>query len=579
MKRCSVPDLRTVAGACVFLGVCVTVAALCFTLGQIPNTGPRPPFPTGGDMLDYLLSQGKIQSKDGLLVTWYHGANNQSQMKEALESDILILEADVNVEGQGTPNETDLPIMAHPPSVYSDNTLHNWLRSVVDSTKGIKLDFKSIQAVGPSLDLLLAKSSRRPINRPVWLNADILIGPNVHHEIGVNASQFLELVQEKFPDVTISPGWVTLYLPPFITNRTYTWEMIEKMYSLVRALPQRVTFPARAALTRSAWPYFSWLLQQSDRYSLTLWQGKSDPITLEDLLFIRDNSSPEKIYYDIYEPLLSQFKQIALKQDRKRWFYSGGSLQLFFHPDDSDGILVKWYEAETTTSSLQRRLNNSSGMLTLHIEVQQVNSSLIPVVFTKSSVVLPLEDGLKLIFSNSNPWGVYLKIRDRESLNQTLSLLSRMHNQNALFVPVWIGMDVSHGNFSTSGYIEGQEFISTINTIFPFVTIVPGWPAEVLGNGYTEVLVQDMLTLCEGLWQEVSFQLRAVALGEAWLSTTRLLEASPTYSLTVEHTFEQGGFMDGYKGLMSIRSHTENRVYYNLPQEYRSALMMNVFTT
>lgn len=54
---------------------------------------------------------------------------------------------------------------------------------------GIKLDFKSIQAVSPSLDMLLKKSSQMNINRPVWINADIVAGPNVNHEIGVNATQ------------------------------------------------------------------------------------------------------------------------------------------------------------------------------------------------------------------------------------------------------------------------------------------------------------------------------------------------------------------------------------------------------
>lgn len=33
-------------------------------------------------MLDYLLSMGQI-TKDGLLVTWYHGANSKEQMKAA----------------------------------------------------------------------------------------------------------------------------------------------------------------------------------------------------------------------------------------------------------------------------------------------------------------------------------------------------------------------------------------------------------------------------------------------------------------------------------------------------------------
>lgn len=48
----------------------------------------------------------------------------------------MILEADVNVEGHNTVNETNIPIMAHPPDVYSDNTLEEWLDAVIKSKKG-----------------------------------------------------------------------------------------------------------------------------------------------------------------------------------------------------------------------------------------------------------------------------------------------------------------------------------------------------------------------------------------------------------------------------------------------------------
>ncbi|XP_075040129.1 protein FAM151A isoform X2 [Mixophyes fleayi] len=531
-------------------------------------------------MLDYFLSQGDIPVKDGLFVTWYHAANNKNQMQEALNSAIMVLEADVNVEGHLTVNETNIPIMAHPPDVYSDNTLQEWLDSVILSAKGIKLDFKSIQAVSPSLDILLAKSSQMSINRPVWLNADIVSGPNVNHEIGVNATQFLNLVQDKFPDVTISPGWVTLYLPPIITNRTYTREMVEKMYNLVKDLPQRITFPARAVLTRSAWIHFNWLLQHSDRYSLTLWQGSSDPLALEDLLFIRDNSHPEKIYYDIYDPLLSDFKEIVLNPNRKKLFYSGGSLQMYFHPDDDDGILVKWFDAEDGISTVQSLLQSSFGMLTFQIEVQSIGSSLIPVgIFNKSSTTLPLEDCLKLVADSVNPWGIFLKPKDHASLDETLHLLKRLNDQKSLYFPVWISMDVSYGSFSTPGYIRGEDFISSINAIFPAVTIAPSWPTEQLAKGYTELMVQDMLKLCQGVSQEISFQLQAVALGRAWLSIPSLLNASPMYTLTVEHSTEEGPFLNGYHGLMTIRTHTEHGVYYKLPPDYRYSLMTSIYTT
>lgn len=38
------------------------------------------------DMLDYLLSLGQISQHDGLLVTWYHAANSQKEMRAALSS-------------------------------------------------------------------------------------------------------------------------------------------------------------------------------------------------------------------------------------------------------------------------------------------------------------------------------------------------------------------------------------------------------------------------------------------------------------------------------------------------------------
>lgn len=46
------------------------------------------------------------------------------------------------------------------------------------SPAAIKLDFKSLDSVGLSLDVLSQKASREELNRPVWLNADVLLGPN-----------------------------------------------------------------------------------------------------------------------------------------------------------------------------------------------------------------------------------------------------------------------------------------------------------------------------------------------------------------------------------------------------------------
>lgn len=59
----------------------------------------------------------------------------------------MVLEADVNIEGLDTANETGVPIMAHPPAIYSDNTLQQWLEAVLASSQ------KGKDSLNPSLAL------------------------------------------------------------------------------------------------------------------------------------------------------------------------------------------------------------------------------------------------------------------------------------------------------------------------------------------------------------------------------------------------------------------------------------------
>lgn len=72
-----------------------------------------------------------------------------------------MIEADV-VMGRvyGNPNAT-IPIMAHPPANESDLSLGDFLNATLKSaTRGIKLDFKSIEAFNASLPYLKENSSK-----------------------------------------------------------------------------------------------------------------------------------------------------------------------------------------------------------------------------------------------------------------------------------------------------------------------------------------------------------------------------------------------------------------------------------
>uniref|UniRef100_A0A3Q3XM40 Protein FAM151A n=1 Tax=Mola mola TaxID=94237 RepID=A0A3Q3XM40_MOLML len=275
--------------------MCASVSLVIFGGSSVPPLS----FPTDGDMLDFLVQTGDISKPDGLLATWFHRANSKEDMNHALAGDAMILEADVTLEGYGTPNVKPIPIMAHPPNVYSDNTLDQWLDAVLASRKAMKLDFKSLDSVDFSLDVLLTKNNTVGINRPVWLNADILRGPNTP-----NFVKILTLIQEKFPDVTLSPGWMVKHVHRLIRRQCFVKSAITHENDLCL----QVTFPIYTVLARSGWQHISWLLSQSSRFSLTLWQDSIHP-NISDLLFIRDNSHPDKVYYDIYEPTLSAFKE------------------------------------------------------------------------------------------------------------------------------------------------------------------------------------------------------------------------------------------------------------------------------
>ncbi|NXN16580.1 F151B protein, partial [Indicator maculatus] len=183
------------------------------------------------------------------------------------------------------------PIMAHPPETDSDITLQEWLQEIVNTDKGIKLDFKSLEAVKPSLELL--QHMKQHLRQPVWINADVLPGPNGSNA-AVDAKVFLDTVTSNS-------------LLVFVIG--YDWVMVTEMAQICSTLLQPVTFPVRAALVPQSVSELCWLMQQSERYSLTVWTGREDVYSVEDLLYIRENFSKSRVYYDILEPQNSEFKK------------------------------------------------------------------------------------------------------------------------------------------------------------------------------------------------------------------------------------------------------------------------------
>lgn len=93
-------------------------------------------------------------------ITWKHAVNSKILLQEALESDVDMLEADIALGTVGADTNV-IPIMAHPPNNVSDLSLQEFLQKVDDfntenseKPKGIKLDFKSLDAFLQSVELV-----------------------------------------------------------------------------------------------------------------------------------------------------------------------------------------------------------------------------------------------------------------------------------------------------------------------------------------------------------------------------------------------------------------------------------------
>ncbi|XP_046697981.1 protein FAM151B isoform X2 [Silurus meridionalis] len=293
-------DLRLIFCLLSSLIVAVTLWTLSFMGSETPSSntaaGPMP-----DQTLAYFLQKGSIKEPNAADIQWYHAANSKHKITEALRDRTQMIEADVLLRGRD-PKE---PVMAHPPHDDSDITLREWLEMVGNSDKGIKLDFKSLDAVVESMALL--DKVRHRLKGPVWLNADILPGPG-GTATPLDAQAFLQAVATKEGD-TLSLGWTTGWSPNK-DNPGYSWEMVQQMEEVCKNLTQQVTFPVRAALLPQSFFQFQWLLRQSDRYTLTIWTGQSDVLNVEDLLPYRQSFSKSRIYYDLLENQISKFKSL-----------------------------------------------------------------------------------------------------------------------------------------------------------------------------------------------------------------------------------------------------------------------------
>lgn len=240
-------------------------------------------------------------------IVWAHAVNDRSKLEKVLETaDIMMLEADVSIAANST-----TPIMAHPPANTSDLTLEEFLDKVIakNASKGIKLDFKSIEAFNASKPIL--DRVRSNITFPVFLNADILAGPGNATVMPVNAESFLAEAKA-YPEYMLSVGWTTRY-DVNATEARYTEKQIQEMIDILKKqkVTQSITYPVRAGLAANDIQVIKSLLEKSSEMknaTLTVWSSEGDKVDPEQLSALIRDVGVKKVFVDVPQDLLNKLR-------------------------------------------------------------------------------------------------------------------------------------------------------------------------------------------------------------------------------------------------------------------------------
>lgn len=94
--------------------------------------------------------------------------------------------------------------------------------------KGVKLDFKLLDCVAPSVAFLMDIEAARKLGGHLWLNADIFAGPGALIS-PMDAKEFVRLCAEKVPEAVLSLSWGSSIIS---ASRAYTPDMVSQMIEL-----------------------------------------------------------------------------------------------------------------------------------------------------------------------------------------------------------------------------------------------------------------------------------------------------------------------------------------------------------
>lgn len=269
-------------------------------------------------------------STDVGVISWAHAVNSKREFLEAKLAGMNFFEADILLRKEA--NNDDVPIMAHPPATDSDLTLREFLHMSSSLPIGVKLDFKTIEALRASVAELLEHGRRAEAvsgRAPFWMNADI-VGHGAVVEGKVDADEFLNTSRHVTPLATLSIGWniapsYFLSSPNVVSPSSssptspspplsYSDDDVRRM----RDALERNGFSPETSITFAIWSKFisnsldtlQWLTDHYPNSSVTIW-GKADDATVEQVAAIYSVLPKSRVFLDLPETLKREIMQTS----------------------------------------------------------------------------------------------------------------------------------------------------------------------------------------------------------------------------------------------------------------------------
>lgn len=302
------------------------------------------PFESKSSLSDDLKIERK-KTANSLAVRWAYAANGQQLLDEALKlNEFNMIEPDIVVRNT-LKDGSVLPKVAHPRPISTDLSLGSFLVQVKlfnldnpDKIKGIKFDFKSIEAFEAALDRL--KRMTPEMNHPTGLTADIVGDPVNNFRI-----PSIDARRAQFKQAVLSLGWTTQWSQD-PSEGSYTPENIVAMLTLIKEnntvdSGQCITFPLRAGVAANSKAVLHDLIRSAEATNdctITVWSAPFDYIGLKKLRQLILSCGSTKIYLDVPA---DQSNLSALRLSANLWrsftirsplYFSVGSLVMLLIP-------------------------------------------------------------------------------------------------------------------------------------------------------------------------------------------------------------------------------------------------------